>query len=151
MAAFVTSTIVTIAMCVAVFVYGRRRPVGTPVTWGEAMIGSAWVFFIAFMAYGVIPHQWLTMAENEWSFRADRIVSGPYGIVRPISQGGWFPFDITYRAISDSVAALLYVIFIGVQIWMWSLWQNRGSRAEAKAQAALARSSSFGRPLIKQG
>lgn len=151
MAALVTSIVVAILMSVAIFVYARRRPVGTPVSWGEAMVGAVWVYFLAFLAYGVIPHQWLTLAENEWSFRADRIVFGPGDILQPQSQGGWFPFDITYRAISDTVAVVFYVVFLVAQIVMWLKWQNRGQRAEAKAKAALSRTSSFGRPLIKQG
>ena len=151
MAALVTSIVVTVAMCAGVLAYARRRPVGTPVTWGEAMLGAVYVYFVAFLAYGVIPHQWLTLAENEWGFRADRLLYGPGDIVKPISQGGWFPFDITYRAISDTVAAVLYIVFLGAQIWLWARWQNRGKRAEAQAQAALAKTSSFGRPLIKQG
>jgi hypothetical protein len=151
MAALVTSIVIAVAMCAGALAYARRRPVGTPVTWGEAMLGAVYVYFIAFLAYGVIPHQWLTLAENEWGFRADRILYGPGGIVKPISQGGWFPFDITYRAISDTVAAVMYIVFLGGQIWLWARWQNRGKRAEAQAQAALAKTSSFGRPLIKQG
>ena len=151
MAALVTSIVVLVAMAVAVYAYARRRPVGTPVTWGEAMVGAVWVFFMSFLAYGVVPHQWLTLAENEWGFRADRILFGPGNIVQPISQGGWFPFDITYQALSDSVAALIYVVFLVGQIVMWLHWQNRDQRAEAKAKAALAETSSFGRPLIKQG
>ncbi len=151
MAALVTSIVVSILMSVAVYAYARRRPVGTPVSWGEAMLGAAWVFFLAFMVYGVVPHQWLTLAENEWSFRADRIVVGPGEILKPQSLGGWFPFDITYRAISDTVAVILYGIFLVGQIVMWLQWQNRDKRAEAKTQAALAQTSSFGRPLIKQG
>ena len=151
MVALVTSIVVSVLMSWGIFWYAKRRPVGTPVTWGEAMVGAVYVFFLAFLAYGVIPHQWLTLAENEWGFRADRILEGKGGIVRPQSLGGWFPFDITYRAISDTVATLFYVVFLGAQIWMWARWQNRDKRAEAKAQAALAQTSSFGRPLIKQG
>ena len=151
MVALVTSIVVTALMSWGVLWYAKRRKVGTPVTWGEAMVGSIYVFFLAFLAYGVVPHQWLTLAENEWEFRADRILEGKGGIVRPISQGGWLPFNITYQAISDSVAVLFYVVFLGGQIWLWARWQGRGQRAEAKAQAALARTSSFGRPLIKQG
>ncbi len=124
--------------------YAKRRSAGAPVTWGEAMVGSAYVFFLAFLAYGIIPHQWLTLAENEWSWRADRLLIGP-------ANTGWFPFDITYRTISDTVATLFYVVFLGVQIWLWAQWQGRGQAADAKAQAALSQASSFGRPLIKQG
>lgn len=151
MAALVTSIVVSVLMSVGIFAYAKRRPVGTSLTWGEAMVGSVYVFFLAFLAYGVVPHQWLTLAENEWGFRADRILEGKGGIVKPISQGGWFPFDITYQALSDIVATLFYVVFLGLQIWMWARWQNRNKIADAKTQAALAKTSSFGRPLIKQG
>ena len=49
------------------------------------------------------------------------------------------------------MAVILYGIFLVGQIVMWLQWQNRDKRAEAKTQAALAQTSSFGRPLIKQG
>ncbi|MGB5757854.1 MAG: hypothetical protein WBM50_13140 [Acidimicrobiales bacterium] len=151
MAALLTSIVVAVILSVGIFAYANRRPVGTPVTWGEAMVGAVYVFFLAFLAYGVIPHQWLTLAENEWGFRADRIVVGPGEIIKPISLGGWFPFNISYRAVSDTIAVVFYVVFLGTQIWMWARWQNRGVRSDAKAKAALAQTSSFGRPLIKQG
>jgi hypothetical protein len=146
--ALVISILAAVIMTAGIFWYGRRRPVGTPVTWGEAMLGSIYVFFLAFLAYGVIPHQWLSLAENEWSWRADRIVFGPGDIVRPISQGGWLPLDITYRTISDSIAAVFYLVFFGAQIWLWVKWQNRDK--DAAKQAAVT-TSSYGRPLIKQG
>lgn len=151
MVALVTSIVASLVMTYGVLWYAKRRPVGTPVTWGEAMIGAVYVFFLSFLVYGVVPHQWLTLAENEWSWRADRIMYGVGDIVRPQSQGGWFPVDITYRTISDTVAVLFYGVFVGGQIWIWVKWQNRGKDAEAKAQAALSQTSSFGRPLIKQG
>jgi len=149
--ALVTSIVASVLMSYGIFWYAKRRPVGTPVTWGEAMLGSAYVFFLSFLAYGVIPHQWLTLAENELSWRADRIVFGPGDILRPISQGGWFPFDITYRSVSDTIAVVIYGIVLGLQIWMWAKWQNRDKDAEARAQAVLSQTSTFGRPLIKQG
>ena len=151
MVALVTSIVVTALMSVGIFWYASRRPVGTPVTWGEAMLGAAYVFFLAFLAYGVVPHQWLTLAENELSWRADRIVFGVGDILRPQSQGGWFPLDISYRTVSDSIAVGIYAVALGLHIWMWAKWQNRDKDAEARAKAALSRTSSFGRPLIKQG
>ncbi len=151
MVALVTSILVAVVMAVGIFWYAGRRPVGTPVTWGEALVGSVYVFFLAFLAYGVIPHQWLTMAENEFNFRADRLLVGPGEILKPIHQGGWVPFDIPYRALSDTVAVIFYVVFLGLQIWMWARWQNRDKRAESKALLASNQTSSFGRPLLKQG
>lgn len=148
MVALVTSILFSLAMTYGVLWYAKRRPVGTPVSWGEAMVGSVYVFFLSFLAYGVIPHQWLVLAENELSWRADRIVFGPGNILQPQSQGGWFPFDITYRTVSDSIAAGFYIVFLGAQIWLWSAWQGR-DKAAAKSTAVVT--STYGRPLIKQG
>ena len=36
MVAFLTSLVATIAITAGVMLYGRRRPVGAPLTWGEA-------------------------------------------------------------------------------------------------------------------
>lgn len=144
MVALVTSTLVAIVMAAGILWYAKRRPAGTPVTWGEAMVGAVYVFFLAFLAYGIIPHQWLTLAENEWSMRADKIYLGP-------ATQSWMPFDITARTVSDTIATVFYGVFLGAQIWLWAKWQNRGQNADAKAKAALSRASSFGRPLIKQG
>lgn len=148
MVALVTSTLAAVLMTWAVLWYAKRRPVGTPVSWGEAAWGSAYVFFLSFLAYGIIPHQWLTLAENELSWRADRIVFGPANLLQPKSQGGWFPFDITYRTISDSIAAVFYIVFLGAQLWLWAVWQGRDKRSAAGTEVV---KSAYGRPLIKQG
>ena len=42
--AFLTALIVTLALTFAVIPFGKRRPVGTPVTWGEAMLATNVVF-----------------------------------------------------------------------------------------------------------
>lgn len=148
MVALVTSILVAIAMTLGILWYAGKRPVGTPVSWGEAMLGSCYVFFLCFLVYGIVPHQWLTLAENELSWRADRIVFGPGNIVQPQSQGGWFPFDITYRTVSDSIAAVFYIVFFTSQIVLWLVWQNRGEAASKRTDVVR---STYGRPLVKQG
>ncbi|MCP3991689.1 MAG: hypothetical protein GY724_21635 [Actinomycetia bacterium] len=148
MVAFVTSIVAAVLMTLGILWYAKRRPVGAHVTWGEASVGAVYVFFLAFLAYGVIPHQWLTLAENELSWRADRMVHGPGGILKPKSQEGVIPFDITYRTISDSVAAMLYIVFLSGQIMLWGAWQNRG-KAQKAGQGVVK--SAYGRPLVKQG
>lgn len=148
MVALVTSLIASIAMTWGILWYAKRRPVGTPVSWGEALTGSIYVFFLAFLAYGIVPHQWLTLAENELSWRADRILIGPGDLNEPEIKLSAFPFDITYRTISDSIAAGFYVVFFGIQLWLWSVWQGRDKRAEKSAEVV---KSAYGRPLVKQG
>jgi len=113
------------------------------------MVGATYVYFMAFLAYGIVPHQWLTLAENELGWRASRMVYGPGNILQPRSLGGNFPFDVTYRTVSDSIAAVFYIVFLGGQIGLWLFWQNRGKRAAGKGKQVVK--STYGRPLIKQG
>ena len=147
MVALVTSLFFTLLMSGLVVVYAKRRPAGKPVTWGEAMLGAAYVFFVWFIAFGIVPHQWLTLAENEWGWTADRLLFGPGDIVKPIAEGGWFPFTLTYRTVSDSIAAIFYIVFLGGMSALWAMWQTRG---KVKKGADVVKST-YGRPLVKQG
>lgn len=138
MVALVVSTVILLLGLAVVMAYMGHRPVGASLSWGEAMAASAFVFFLMFFAYGVVPHQWLTLADNELNWRADRFVFGPGDIIDRL------PFTITYRVVRDIVAAGIYIVFLGGQIVLWSMWQNRG-----KVRPAEIETSSFGRPLVK--
>ena len=63
--------VIGVALCLAV---GRRRSPGTPLTWGEAFVGSTFVFALMVLAYGVIPHELLEFADNELLWRADKLL-----------------------------------------------------------------------------
>jgi hypothetical protein len=139
MFAFVLSLVVTLGLPAVVIAYGRRRPVGTPITWGEAMAAATLIFFIVFMAYGVVPHQWLAWADNELGWRKDRILLGPGDILETV-----LPFTMTYQVIRDIIAAGIYIVFLGAQIALWAVWQNRG-----KSKPKEIETSAFGRPLVK--
>jgi len=146
--AFTLSVIVAVVLTAGIIAYAKRRPADSSHTWGEAMFGSMVVFFLFFWVYGVVPHQWLTWADNELSWRPDRLFVGPGGILEAQAQGGWMPFSITYVVIRDIIAVAIYAVFLGINIWMWSMWQNRGKAAEAEAAPER---SSFGRPLVREG
>ena len=150
MVAFLMSLLVAAVLIVPVFVYAKRRPVGTPLTWGEAMVASVYSFFLMFWAYGVIPHLWLTWADNELQWRPDKLLFGPGAILKPQTQGGWFPMTLSYQTLRDLIAVLIYVIFLGGQMFLWAYWQNRGKRAEAATSTAVVESE-FGRPLVRKG
>lgn len=140
MVAFVTSMLVLILCCAAVWWYARRRPVDQPLTWGEAFVGSTFVFFILFWAYGVVPHQWLTWADNELNWRPDAKILGPGST----TFDAWFPFTVTKQSMRDIVATLIYVVFLGMQIAGWILWQKRGQTKEKAPEI-----SAYGRPLVR--
>ena len=79
MVAFISSLLLTVAMVAPIFWYAKRRPVGTPLTRGEAMLAGVYVFFIIFWIYGVVPHQFLTWADSELNWRPDVVWFGPGG------------------------------------------------------------------------
>ena len=139
MVALVVSLVFTLAFLGAAVAYSRRRPPGASLTWGEAMVASVFVFLVMFLAYGVVPHQWLTLADNELNWRADKVLLGPADLFDKL------PFTLTYQVIRDVVAATIYVAFLGVQIFLWKMWQARG-----KVKPAELPVSSFGRPLVKR-
>ena len=146
MVALVVSILISLVMAGGISWYGKRRSVDDPMTWGEAMVFAVYIYALFFIVFGVVPHQWLTLAENEWSFRADRIWDA-WGLLVAQSQGGWFPFEITYRVLSDAIAALIYIVYLGAMVALWGQWQRRGT---AKPSVEVAKST-YGRPLVKRG
>ncbi len=151
MVAFVTSLLVLVVLVALVIPYGKRRPVGAPLTWGEAMLASTYVFFIFFWAYGVVPHYWLTWADNELKWRPDNIVYGPFDILKPQQFGGAFPMTITYQVLRDLIAVGIYVVFLGVNIWAFAWWNDRKKRADEAAADRSLTTSDYGRPLVRKG
>ena len=144
--AFLTSLVVLALLIAGAVLYGKRRPVGKPLTWGEAMIAAVYVFFTMFMAYAVVPNQWLLHAQNGLGWRSDKKVFGPGDIFQAQSLGGNFPFEISYLQVGDAITAGMYIFFLGLQIYLFSWWQKRG---KAKPSTDLA-TSTYGRPLVKK-
>jgi len=137
--AFLVALVVLLACTGGLVHYAGRRPVGAPVTWGEAMLAATFVFFLMFLAYGVVPHQWLAWSDNELNWRADKILNGPGNVFTKL------PFTLTYQVLRDIVAATIYVVFLGGMVVLWSLWQNRGKTKPAELPV-----SSYGRPLVRK-
>jgi hypothetical protein len=141
--------ILMVAVCLYV---GARRPIGTPVTWGEAMVGGTWVFGIMMLAYGIVPHQWLNYADNELLWRPDKLLVGisSGGVVwgnEAKDLGGTGRILINYQAIRDIVASVLYIVFLGGQMYLWSVWQKRGRKKPGDVEEARSR---FGRPVLRK-
>lgn len=143
--AFLFSFFITGFLSYLVIVVGKRRPVDRKATWGEAMFGSAYVFFVLFLAFGVVPHQWIDHADKDLGWRKDKLIFGPFDLLKPQEFGGQFPFTISYEAVRDIVVLVIHGIYIGLFIYLFVWWQKRG---EVKP-AAIA-SSSYGRPLVKK-
>lgn len=149
MVAFVLSSLIALAGFFGAIWYGKRkRPVGTPLSWGEAIVAATLGFALMFWAYGVVPHQWLTWAGNELQWRPDvQVVGwhfeplfGDQGMVEFL-----LPFSINLETISHIVAVLIYGVFLAMHVAIWAIWQDR-----AKARPAEIATSEYGRPLVKQ-
>ncbi|MGH9135400.1 MAG: hypothetical protein ACRDZZ_15780 [Ilumatobacteraceae bacterium] len=143
--AFLSSLIATTLLTLAAIPYGKRRPIGTPVSWGEAMLGSTYAFGVLFLAFGVVPHQWIDHADRNLGWDKTRIVYGPGGILKPQSLGGWNPITLQYEAVRDIVVVVIHAYWFGLLIFMWLWWQKRGQAASTEIET-----SSYGRPLVKK-
>ena len=139
--AFVVSVLGLAIGVGAVIAIGRRRQPGQVLTWGEALVAATFVFFLMFLAYGVVPHQWLAWADNELRWRSDQILVGPGGVLED-----YLPFTLTYLVLRDLIVVGIYGAMIGLQIFLWSWWQARG-----RAKPVEIETSSYGRPLVKRG
>lgn len=146
MVAFTASCIVLVLLMVPIVVYRGRRPVGATLTWGEAMVAATYCFLILFWAYGVVPHQWLTWADNDLKWRPDKFLYGPGDILKPRARGGNLPLTITYQTLRDLIAVGIYGVLLGLNIALWPWWQNRN-----KTKTKAVEVSAFGRPLVREG
>jgi hypothetical protein len=159
MVAFAASVVVLLLMVGVLLLVARRRTPGTPLSWGEAFVAATYVFGLLFIAYGVVPHQFLAMADNVFKWRSDKIgipvggiaigshhlFSKPYllfpkGI--PLSHGH---FIITAQVLRDLIVTLIYGVLVGAQVYAWSWWQKRGKQAAG----ADVEKSAFGRPILR--
>ena len=151
--AFVTSILILVVGVGIVFWFGGRRPPGTPVTWGEALVGGTFVFGLLLLAYGIVPNQWLKWADNELLWRPDRILlsissNGVKFGSKAAQIGGRGRVLVNYQALRDILVAGIYGVMLGAHVMLWMKWQKRGRKLEAAAE--IERTSAFGRPVVKK-
>ncbi len=144
--AFIVSFLVTTAMALAVIPYGKRRKPGQPTTWGEAMVGAVYAFFVMFLAFGVVPHQFIDHADKELGWRKDKLLNGPFDLLQAKAYGGNFPFTLSYEAVRDIVVLVIHGIYIGLMVYLFVWWQKRGDKAATKE----LETSTYGRPLARK-
>jgi hypothetical protein len=143
--AFLVSLIASTLLTLAAIPYGRRRPVDRKASWGEAMLGSAYVFGVLFLAFGVTPNQWIEHADSDLGWDRTATVFGPAGILRPQSEGGWNPITLQYEAVRDVIVVLIHVYFFALLLFIWVWWQKRGQTTAKELET-----STYGRPLVKK-
>lgn len=145
--AFLVSFLGATAMALVALPYAKRRPKGTPTSWGEAMLGAVYAFGVMFLAFGVVPHQFIDHADGNLGWSKGMVIYGPGDILKPKEFGGPFPFTMSYEAIRDIFVVLIHVWYFGLLVFLWGHWQRRGDGAKSTEVAT----STFGRPLVKKG
>jgi hypothetical protein len=140
--AFATALLMALSGNAAVLLYSKRRPVGAPLSWGEAMAAAVFAFVLFNLWYGVVPHQWITLADNEWGWRKDRIFFGPGNLFEP---NRFLPITITFEALRDLVVTVIYGAALTLHVFHWMQWQNR-----AKPKTEVVPTTSYGRPLARK-
>lgn len=150
--AFIASLLILALLVLPVFPYSKRRAVGTPLTWGQAMLAGTYAFFGMYWAYAIVPHLWLTWADNELKWRPDALLYQYWDVAvirdvfKPQAKGGPFPVTITMQTLRDFLVVGIYVVFLGLQIWLWAYWQKRGQKPVTDIAT-----SDYGRPLVRKG
>ena len=95
----------------------QAPPEGHAESWGEAMSAAVYMFGVMFMAFGVVPHQWIDHADKELGWNKSSIIYGPFDLLKPKARGGPFPFTMSYEAIRDIVVVILHVWYFGLMIF----------------------------------
>jgi amino acid transporter len=141
--------VVLVAHAMLMVLSREPRDPNAEVTWVEAFGGSIGVFALMVMAYAVVPHEWLTYANSylPWGDSTNFIFRSSEDMLW-ILPWHW-PFDFNFPALRDIVVTGIYIIFLGLNLKLWVMWQKRYEVREAPApvEGAPARRSRFGRPL----
>jgi len=169
--AFIASCLVVVVMVGIVVLVGHRRPVGQPLTWGEAFVAALFVFVMMLFIYAVVPNQWILWANSTLRWRSDKFgipvgplhylpnwpkTQGKVLVFIPEANNRLWPQGITFfgrgritvplAAINDLITTVIYAVGIGANLYLWSWWQKRG----AKKVEIPELTSAYGRPLVKK-
>src|SRR5256885_113641 len=125
----------------------RRPKPDRPATWSECTAGAVGVFAMMALAYAVVPHEWITFSDKylQWDTTVFVFRNNQKMLFFPWN----WPFNFDKHNIRDIIAVLIYVVFFGLNLYLFVAWQKRGQEPAAAAEAK-PRTSRFGRPLRRR-
>jgi hypothetical protein len=128
---------------IIIFALMRRPKPERPSTWAECIAGAVGVFAMMTLAYGVIPHEWITFSDKylQWDTTVFVFRSNQKMLFFPWN----WPFNFDKHNIRDIIVTVIYGIAIGLNTVLFVQWQKRGQ--EQPEQAETPKKSRFGRPL----
>lgn len=135
------STVILVIGVGIIFVLAKRPKSPEPTTWAMSMLGAIAVTGLMIIAYGTIPHEWLQFADSYLKWDAANYF---------IRSGDWFfSTDVNKAAAKDTVAVLIYAVFLGLNVYLFSLWQKRPVATDVVTEPTTksAGTSAYGRPM----
>jgi hypothetical protein len=128
-----------------VLVLARRPKSAEPATWAQSIVGALAVFALMIVAYGTVPHEWITFANSYLKWGTAKYL---------MTRNHILHFDINLQAVNDAVAAVIYVVMLGVNMFLISIWQKRPVRApetsDAMEERQPAGTSAYNRPVTSK-
>ncbi len=147
------STLLLVVGVVVIQILCKRPKPKEPSTWAQSMLGAVISFALMLLAYGTVPHEWLTFANGylKWDTTHFLIRGREVGESYLLSNGHWFlPINVPLAAIKDIVATLIYVVLVTVNCKLFVKWQKRPLAPVADAATApdvSAGTSAYGKPM----
>ncbi|GMU79178.1 MAG: hypothetical protein AMXMBFR46_19710 [Acidimicrobiia bacterium] len=130
----------------------KPEPAGKTASWAACYLGAVGTFALMALAYGVIPHEWLSYANGylQWGETSKFVWQDGQWV--STSVGGLEitipPFAFDYPALRDIVVSGIYVALIGLNVFLFVKWQDRKKVPDATpAEGTPVKRSRFGRPL----
>ncbi len=123
------------------------KPADHKATWAACYLGAVAVFALMALAYGVVPHEWMTFANGylRWGDTSKFVWQSSQDML--FFPWHW-PFNLDYPAVRDIVVSGLYGVLLGANIALFAQWQKRNQVVEAPpADTTPTKRSRFGRPL----
>ncbi len=142
------TTLLFVAMLAPVLAQVRRPKPKRKATWAQAMGGAVYVWALMVLAYGSIPHEWLTFANGHLKWDESHFILTSGQEIGPVR---WLNFDVDKRAITDTVASVIYIVMLGLNIALFAKWQKRPDApvddAATSGEDTIVGTSAFGRPV----
>lgn len=136
MVAFIMVSLIGLLGVAVAWPFAKRRPIGAPLSWGQAVAAATYVFFLFFWWYGVIPDRWLAYADNELGWTIDNYL---------IEPNAFWPVTISWLIIRDFIVLGIYGLGVALHVGAWAVWQDRGKEKPVSVPA-----SRYGRPLVRE-
>ncbi|MDQ3781874.1 MAG: hypothetical protein M3349_02930 [Actinomycetota bacterium] len=131
-----TGGLLILAGITLAFLYQREM------TWARASIGAFVFTTLMMILFGILPNEWLTLAQSDLEWTPQRVVfTIPPGLVRGSE------IDISLAAVKDMISGGYAVGAVGAVAVAMYQWQERTRRRAAAPPPQPV--SRYGRPLTK--